>query len=167
MPVRGIWMKMKLSRPFEQLNYHVGCLGSWFCFETSKGRKIELKKEPKTKKERIRCEMPHGVQLQSIQSVGSRLSGSRKGAQDCCRKYARRCMRSTRREFEVCFCEAAGPASPSCCCTLQKTLQECKRSVVGQIPTSATVGRYSRSGKDGAALLLMVTKKSHSPCTEA
>ena len=75
MSVRGIWMKMKLSLPFEQLNYHVGCLGSWSCFETSKERKIELRKEPETKKERIRCEMPHGVQLQSIQSVGSRLSG--------------------------------------------------------------------------------------------
>ena len=87
MPVRGIWMKMKLSRPFEQLNYHLGYLGSWSCFETSKERKIELKKEPKTKKERIRCEMPHGVQLQSIQPDGGRLSVSHNGAQDCGMKY--------------------------------------------------------------------------------
>jgi len=57
----------------EQLNPHVGYLGSCISFETSKNRCIQLKQKPRKRRERIRIEAPGGSQIHGLVFEASRL----------------------------------------------------------------------------------------------
>lgn len=57
----------------EQENPHVGYLGSCLTFQTSKGRRIQLKNAPKKRRETVSLEAPAGAEVQGLVFDGGRL----------------------------------------------------------------------------------------------